>query len=405
MTLLEPWALLGLVAIALPIAAHLLARRPPRRLRFPNLRFLPPTVAMPVRRDRLADLVLLALRAAILGMAALALAQPVWLTSSRARDLGRQIARAVIVDSSASMQRLSPDGRAAIDIARTRAKDVVADATASRIAEAASPASAIPGAVAWLEAQSMRREVVVISDFQTTAIDIDSDALSGVPAGIGVRLIEVPATGVVTPSAAETHDLELLTSDGDRAGAAAAFAAAVRQGAPARIAGNRNVTLVFPTASGRDALLKNHAPLSRSWMGDVFAAVATDPLVGAAAARLGRTPLDVLSASGDPAQPDRLVVFVDASAHSLVASATISAVLRSASPEVPASELVTTNYSPAELRQLERPPSPPGSSSVSSEASDPRWAWLAAGVLLLVETFVRRRRVRAPQSEVRARVA
>ena len=67
MTFGQPWAWIGLLAIVLPVAAHLLARRPARRQVFPHLRFLPVAAIKPVRRDRLADAALLTIRCAIGG--------------------------------------------------------------------------------------------------------------------------------------------------------------------------------------------------------------------------------------------------------------------------------------------------------------------------------------------------
>src|SRR5262245_1547534 len=101
----NPWAWIGLAGIAGPILAHLLARRLPRRQRFPHLGFLPASALKPVSRARLRDFVLLGLRCAIVAAATMALTQPVWVTSARARQLGAQLARAIVIDTSASMTR------------------------------------------------------------------------------------------------------------------------------------------------------------------------------------------------------------------------------------------------------------------------------------------------------------
>ena len=74
MTFLQPWAWIGLVALAGPIVAHLLARRSARRLPFPTVRFLPPAIQTPISRDRLTDITLLVVRCLILVAAAAALA-------------------------------------------------------------------------------------------------------------------------------------------------------------------------------------------------------------------------------------------------------------------------------------------------------------------------------------------
>jgi hypothetical protein len=74
----EPWAWLGLVAIAWPIAAHLLTRHRARRVRFPILRFMPLAVAPTTKRHRLSDAGLLFVRCAIVAVAVGALARPLW---------------------------------------------------------------------------------------------------------------------------------------------------------------------------------------------------------------------------------------------------------------------------------------------------------------------------------------
>src|SRR6185369_3408230 len=80
---LNPWALIGLAGVALPVLIHLLARGHARRHRFPSLRFIDPSQLLPTRRTRVQDPLLLALRCGIVGLTALALAQPVLLTARR----------------------------------------------------------------------------------------------------------------------------------------------------------------------------------------------------------------------------------------------------------------------------------------------------------------------------------
>ena len=100
MTWLNPWAWIGLAAIAVPVLVHLLARRPVRPVLFPTLRFFGPLRTLLARRDRLTDLALLAVRAGIVAFAVAALAQPYVITGRRAQDLAGTIARAVVVDAS-----------------------------------------------------------------------------------------------------------------------------------------------------------------------------------------------------------------------------------------------------------------------------------------------------------------
>ena len=104
----NPWAWLGLTAIAVPILVHLLARQHAVRVRFPTLRFLPVSPITAVRRRRLTDLALLAVRIAIITVAVAALAQPYVVTANRGRSTSALLSRAVVIDTSPSMARPSP---------------------------------------------------------------------------------------------------------------------------------------------------------------------------------------------------------------------------------------------------------------------------------------------------------
>ena len=200
----SPWAWLGLLALAVPVLIHLLGRRSARVQRFPTLRFIEATPPVATRRTRLTDIPLLLVRMAILAAAVAALAGPLLLTADRERDLGRSVARAIIVDTSASVAGDMAQGGAVagaqgagatqrgarpIELARREAARLAgAGGTAVRL-ETRSPALAIPGAVAWLDRQPGRRELVIISDFQVGSID--SADLALVPSDVGIGLVQV----------------------------------------------------------------------------------------------------------------------------------------------------------------------------------------------------------------------
>ena len=78
MTLLAPLALVGLVALGLPVAAHMLGRETPKPIRFAAMRFLSPTEPSVTPRKRLQDLPLLIVRLLLLAalIGALADASP-----------------------------------------------------------------------------------------------------------------------------------------------------------------------------------------------------------------------------------------------------------------------------------------------------------------------------------------
>jgi hypothetical protein len=75
--------LAGALAALVPLAAHLIRRRPPQRAPFPTARFLAPDPRNAVRVSRPTDLGLLLLRMAVLLLLGAGLARPSWLPAAR----------------------------------------------------------------------------------------------------------------------------------------------------------------------------------------------------------------------------------------------------------------------------------------------------------------------------------
>jgi hypothetical protein len=135
----NPWAWAGLGFLVLPVLIHLLGRgQAPRRV-FPTLRFLPPSRSLPTRRRRIRDPLLLAVRLGILASAVIALAQPFLITSKRRSESTRGTARAIIVDTSESMQRAGANGARPMDSARTESERLARDAQTSLVIQSATP--------------------------------------------------------------------------------------------------------------------------------------------------------------------------------------------------------------------------------------------------------------------------
>ncbi len=106
MSFLTPLYVLGLAAISLPILLHLIRRTPKGVQPFSSLMFIVATPPRLTRRSRIDQLLLLLLRAAIVGLLALAFARPFFRHTATAdlTDLaGRFVA--VLVDTSGSMRR------------------------------------------------------------------------------------------------------------------------------------------------------------------------------------------------------------------------------------------------------------------------------------------------------------
>ena len=89
--------LAGGLAALVPLALHLIRRRPSSRAALPTARFLSPDPRTSVRVGRPTDLLLLALRMLLLVLAAAAFARPVW------RPAARGTASVVLLDRGAAM--------------------------------------------------------------------------------------------------------------------------------------------------------------------------------------------------------------------------------------------------------------------------------------------------------------
>jgi len=146
----SPWMLLGLAAAAVPVALHLLHRRHARRVPFAALEFLLSSDKRLARRMRLKQLLVLALRVALVAALALALAKPYVQRDAPVADaVGRPGLVALVIDDSASMSA-RPEGadETLLDRALARARALaeaagpqthVAVVTAGRPAQARTP--------------------------------------------------------------------------------------------------------------------------------------------------------------------------------------------------------------------------------------------------------------------------
>jgi hypothetical protein len=97
---LNPLMLIGLGAVALPVVVHLMHRRRSREVWFPSLMFLLKIDARTMRRKRLREVLILAARALLLALLALAAARPVLADRSTS---GGNTALVVVLDTSLSM--------------------------------------------------------------------------------------------------------------------------------------------------------------------------------------------------------------------------------------------------------------------------------------------------------------
>ena len=358
---LAPMALLGVALVAIPIAIHLLVRQQSRRVEFPSLRFLLPSQLAAFRRRNIQDAWLLACRAAIVAVAALALAGPVLQTASRSAGYGARTARAVIVEPGiepSSAIKLAGDAFVSKSFARERVGDAIADATR------------------WLDVQPpASRELVFVGAFRRGSVAAGD--LRGIGPTVGIRF--VAAGGMLNGREAQ---LSIVRSGP---------AGLVFEQRQVRFEDDRTQVTAGGTTAADGDLVR------------IVAAPADQPLADAA--------LRVALAEGlrwrDPARRV-LVAWTgadEATVQRAVAGATLVRMPRPDPPATAASAIVVAvervtaaptdvmepvGISPEQLQSWSRPPSGVPASAPATDEGDRRWLWALALGLLGLEHFLRR---------------
>jgi hypothetical protein len=443
----NPWAWLGAMALALPIAVHLLRRHRATRRPFPTLRFLPDARVVAVRRHRPTDVPLMLIRLAVVAAAVVALAQPVWRNAPAARAIAPGLSRAVIVDRSPRMSQPSDDGRPGVDRAAAEVSRL-SGATSQIVVDAADIRQGLAAAIGWANRHAGDREIVVVSSFAAGSVSA-ADA-AGVPSGVGLKLIQVPlnlnaeptglaldgrspagesrsvtprltltpgetAVSWVTGPAAPSAPIDWRIRPEDAAGLRAAAGAALEIGVATRAA-DRPVVVVLPGAPDRASLSADAHAIDTPWMFDAVRSLSEDRLLASVARTATAVPADVpsvstpivrdergtivLAGARTGSKPAHLLLFSNAAAPALFTAA-LSAAVAGATRAGSWSALEPTSISRDELTRLERPT---GSTVPSAPAVEGapfgRWLWVAALVLLALEWWWRRRPVPAAVSSM-----
>ena len=99
---LNPWLLMGMTAVGVPVLIHLLNRRKYERVVWAAMRFVREALQKNQRRMRIEDLILLLLRCLIILLLALALARPTLRMATRLLA-GGKVTAVILVDQSLSM--------------------------------------------------------------------------------------------------------------------------------------------------------------------------------------------------------------------------------------------------------------------------------------------------------------
>ncbi|CAN5699821.1 hypothetical protein BH23GEM11_BH23GEM11_19700 [soil metagenome] len=328
---LNPWALLGMGSLVVPLLVHLLKRNQARVRRIATLRFLEATPPASTRPTQITDPLLLLVRLLILAVAVAALARPTASTSPMS-GAGREpvVTRVILVDASPSMSRLTPEGEPALDVARRRALEEIEPGTPGTPEsapggrgqrDAARPGRspvlevrgsgpslgiAIRGAAAYLEDVPGRREILVYSVFGagTLPLEVERARVHGIPVVLEQIPLAAPAVETLTiPHLAAESRIEVLSVNGgvgaawDRTDpapgvadsllrAGPAFLAADISGAPAPDPGFPVILSLAGGAIPPGAVATGWVGTSER-VGDFVLALRRDPGLGAAVPHAG----------------------------------------------------------------------------------------------------------------------
>ena len=422
---LYPVALAGLASIVGPIAVHLLRRHRAERLPFPSLRFVAPARTSSFRIRYPSDAALLFLRIAIVGFAAVALAQPFVTTAGRRQNWNDRLTRAIVIDPAVSTSQQATEA-AAVESRTAHALHI----SGSSLRDALQ--AAVDALVATFPS---RREIVVISSFPHGSLWAAD--LAAIPAPMGLRFISVDAprpsrdfTGDTTLGAAgvsprvqriratiDGTDVDLKDAphggDGLRletspAEAEVVLRAVARAGAPAP---DPRQPLALTFVSGA-AIPEKPASTFAPWMVRTVVRMQRDPVLAEAArvhVRLlpaAELPGIDVARNGNgvpvvgalPRGPELVVVLAAEPDDFLTAAALQSALVARRGEmrwddheiaRIPASTLASWTRAPVVVDGENVRPLPPG---------DARWMWGIVLALLGVETLVRKRRSQPIQS-------
>lgn len=399
---IAPAALAALVLALGPLLIHLLQRRQANRTVVPTVRFVPRVSHSALRVRRPDELWLLALRTLALIAAVVALAGPILLTPARRSAWDGQTVRAVVVDTSASVDaaQAAEPMRAEID-----------SAYASRRIDASDLADGLRRAARWLlTAPPGRREVVVFSDFQHGALT--EAHVATVPEGIGVRFVKA-GTGAAQPADTSRgreiydgtpHERQIVLN-----GWTTALRLTPTAGAEPRL----RIEGTSPEAAARLERIARQAGIATGVTGATTivrfgSSQAGGSADGSADARRAAARLLLNPSVGDvpfeaAASGDTLVVTTGVDPGSLDAATLVHASLGAWRDPDAHREFEPERIPQATLETWSRQPAPADASSWRHvDRSDARWFWLLSLLCLLTEGLVRRRSEVAREEQARA---
>lgn len=398
---LNPGALFLLAAVAAPVLIHWLLRRRAVRRPFPTIRFLTASERSAVRLYRPSDVLLLILRVAIVACAGLAIAQPFLITNSRHESWSARVTRAIVVDTSGSVNA----ARAA-----EAAEASTSGANAWRQFDAVAVGTALERAAAWLQrAEPGRREITIVSDFQRGAVT-DADVMR-VPGAFGLKLL--PVESVVTEPVSFEAGAVLA---GGKTYARSVVANADSTAVSFRPSADETVGLEIGGASAERLrrIVSEAGALAPSSEQPILIrfgaprATADGSLGGwtrDAALRLFAS-REAIGVRVHAASQDRnLVLHVDVPSDSFAAARITQAALNARQDATTWADREPAVIPASTLARWTREPAAPTADAWQhTTESDGRWLWVAAVLLMGVESVVRRER-RQPVAQTEAHAA
>lgn len=294
------------------------------------------------------------------------------------------------------MRRPTTGGTIAVDSAR-RLVASLQGASVSRVIETGDVIGSIEGTTAWLETRPGTREIVIISDFQPSALD--DGAVARIPKDVGIDLLRIPASGAV-PSARSALRPAIEATGKDRDGVEIAWAAVGERPPWDRTNTTDRVTIMYGDVALSGRGVREDSLIDVPWMGALLAGLQSDLTLQAAARNAKSSEAmkgNNVVARNDAGQAivfarkidDCLCISLVDEPASLTSVALLRALLSAMNPPVAGAELDTARTGAETLARWERDATPvPGS---GSDATDARWFWLAALLLLALETWMRSR--------------
>ncbi len=124
MTFLAPLFLIATVAAAIPVVLHMINRQKAREVPFSTLRFLQISVRKTRRKQRIHDILLMLIRAALLALIAVGLASPTLTSLPSLLGSGSASVVAIVLDNSASMATID-EGSPRFETAQKAARQIL----------------------------------------------------------------------------------------------------------------------------------------------------------------------------------------------------------------------------------------------------------------------------------------